>query len=398
MSRSTPTPSITRRLPIACGLILAVLLATCMTPVIGRVSTPAQAAIEANRSWAVGPAHITIKPGKKLMIGFIYVGAHNDFGYNQAADIGRLAMQKNLASQVTTIYQENVPETPNVERVMEQMISEGAQVIFATSFGYLQFALDIAPKYPNVIFLHQGGEQDNSTNVGTYFGDIWQAVYAAGVAAGKMTKSNKLGFVGAFPIPQLLLNVNAFELGAQSVNPKAITTVVFTQAWCDPAKLADAANSLLDQGVDVITQHQDCTEPVIRATISRHAWVVGYHADASAVAGKYWITGSVWTWGALYTSMVKQIIAGTWKPSIYRIGLKDRVVAVAPFGPAVPASVKALVLKTEQAVSSGALVPFKGPIIDQNGKVQIKAGVIPTVPSLETMNYLVKGVVGTMPH
>jgi basic membrane lipoprotein Med (substrate-binding protein (PBP1-ABC) superfamily) len=195
----------------------------------------------------------------------------------------------------------------------------------------------------------------------------------------------------------VLLNINAFHLGARSVNPAITTTVVFTAEWCNPAKNTEAANSLMDQGIDVLTQHQDCTVPVIQAAERRGMFSVGYHADASPVAPKGWITGSMWTWGDLYADLVTQIIGGTWTPSLYRAGLKDKVVDLAPFGPAVPADVKALAIAAKTNVLEGKVFPFKGPIKDQAGTVKI-AGDQPPTAVLESMNWLAEGVIGTMPR
>ena len=194
-------------------------------------------------------------------IGFLYVGPKNDYGYNQAAAQGAEAVKK-ANPDAKIIEAENVPETAEAERVMEKMIKDGATTIFPTSYGHLEPALNVAQKHPDVTFMHQGGLK-NAENLGTYFGAIYEAQYLTGMAAGKATKTGKLGYVVAFPIPQTLLNINAFQLGAQSVNPKAKTTVVFTSNWCDPGKQAEAANSLLDQKVDVITQHQDCTKTIV---------------------------------------------------------------------------------------------------------------------------------------
>ncbi|MCX6022284.1 MAG: BMP family ABC transporter substrate-binding protein, partial [Chloroflexi bacterium] len=247
-----------------------------------------------------------------------------------------------------------------------------------------------------ITFLHQGGLK-TAANVGTYFGEIWQPVYASGVAAGKMSKSGKLGYVVAHPIPQVLLNINAFHLGARSVNPNATTYVVFTADWCNPAKNTEAANSLVDQGVDVLTQHQDCTVPLIQAAEKRGVYSVGYHADASPIAPKGWITGSIWTWGDLYGSLTKQVMDGDYKPSIYRAGLKDKVVDLAPFGAAVPEDVRKLVTQVKTDVIDGKTFPFQGPIKDQSGKVRIEAGVKPDTKTLETTDWLAEGIVGTIP-
>ena len=183
--------------------------------------------------------------GKTITVGFLYVGTVDDGGYNQAAYQGELAVKK--MANVKTIKAENVPENAEAERVMEQMIQQGATIIFPTSFGHLDPAIKVAEKHPDVTFLHEGGLK-SATNVGTFFGTIWQTEYLAGMAAGKATKTGKLGFVVAFPISQTLLNINAFQLGAKSVNPSATTTVVFTGNWCDPAKNAEATKSLREPG------------------------------------------------------------------------------------------------------------------------------------------------------
>lgn len=338
---------------------------------------------------------IALKPGEKLKVGFLYVGPRDDYGYNYAADQGRLAMEKKL-SFVETVFAENVPENAEAERVMEQMIRGGAKIIFPTSYGHLDPAMNVAKKHPDVVFLHQGGLK-NSENVGTYFGEIWQPVYAAGIVAGKTTKSNKLGFIVAHPIPQVLLNVNAFTLGAKSVNPAITTTVVFTADWCNPAKNTEAANSLISQGVDVLTQHQDCPGPVIQAAERGGAWSVGYHADAAPLAKTKWLTGAMWTWGNLYSDMVQQVVDGKWKTGVYRAGLKDGVVDLASFGEAVTPDTRKLATEAKEKVLAGAVMPFEGPVKDQTGKVRIEAGKRPTTAELETTDYLVEGVIGTIP-
>src|SRR5207237_2792405 len=191
---------------------------------------------------------------------------------------------------------ENVPEDDNAARVMEDMISKGAKIIFATSYGHKDPALKVAAAHPDVVVVQQGNIVDGTmpANFGTYFGTVYMPVYLAGIAAGKATKTNKLGYVYAFPISQSVDNIDAFELGAQSVNPQAKTYVVNTSAWCDPGKQTLAASSLLSQGVDVITQHQDCTATIVKATEAAGRYSVGYHADASALAPKGWLTGSQW--------------------------------------------------------------------------------------------------------
>jgi basic membrane lipoprotein Med (substrate-binding protein (PBP1-ABC) superfamily) len=296
---------------------------------------------------------------------------------------------------------ENVPENQEAERVMENMIRQGAKIIFPTSYGHLDPALEVAARHPDVLFMHQGGLK-TAPNLGTYFGTIWQAVYLAGVTAGHMTKTNKLGYVVSFPIPQVLLNVNAFELGAQSVNPDIETTVVFTASWCDPGQQAEAANSLIAQGVDVLTQHQDCTKTIIETAERAGVMSVGYHADASTLAPEGWLVGSVWDWGPLYTDIVKTIEDGKWSDSpytgAYRADMSTGAVKLTAFGKNVPQEVQDEVATLQKSLLDGSFNPFTGPIYDQEGKARIEEGVTPTVEQLEAADYLIKGVVGTLPQ
>lgn len=372
-------------------LIIAIVM--LMSACAPRTAAPSGAA-PAAQTFKARPA-IQAAAGEKIKVGFLFVGPRDDYGYNFAADQGRLALERNMPN-VQTVFAENVPENAEAERVMEQMIRDGAKIIFPTSYGHLDPALNVAKKYPDVTFLHQGGLK-NTENVGTYFGEIWQEVYAAGIVAGKSTKSNKLGYIVAHPIPQVLLNVNAFQLGAASVNPQAKTTVVFTADWCNPAKLTEATNSLIDQGADVISMHQDCPGPALQAAERRGVMTVGYHADGAPLAPRGWLTGARWTWGDLYTDLVKKTIEGKYTSELYRAGVKDKVVGLSPFGPSVAADTQKLAKDAEQAISEGKVFPFQGPVKDQTGKVRIEAGKRPTTVELETTDYLVEGVTGTMP-
>jgi len=330
-------------------------------------------------------------------VGFLYVGPKNDFGYNQAAADGAAAVAK--VPGVKILEAENVPETSEASRVMEKMIRDGATIIFPTSYGHLEPALTVAKRHPDVIFEHQGGLK-NAKNLGTYFGAIYEAQYLSGMAAGHATKTNKLGYVVAFPIPQTLLNINAFELGAKSVNPKATTTVVFTSNWCDPGKQAEATNSLVAQKVDVISQHQDCTKTIVETSERKGIYSVGYHADASSLAPKGWLTAAIWNWGPMYTDIVKTIVAGTWAGSkydgLYRVGFEDPTIQLAPFGAAVTPAVQKEIKAKEQAMRDGTFKPFTGPISDQSGKLRIPAA-SPDRTTLEGTDYLVEGVVGKIP-
>lgn len=341
-------------------------------------------------------AKIKADPSKKVKIGFLFVGPVDDFGYNYAANQGRLCLEAVYPG--STVYAENVPETAEAERVMENMIkNDGATIIFPTSYGHYDPATHVAKKYPNVSFFHMGGPKA-VTNLSTFFGDIWQMVYVSGYAAGKMTKSGKLGYIVAFPIAQTLLNVNAFELGAKAANPSATTTVVFTANWCDPAKLSAAANNLVDQGIDVLTMHQDCPKPVIEVADRRGVHVVGYHADGSSVSPKAWITGSMWVWGPTMLTLVDSVLSSTYKPSVLFYGPKEGIVDLAPFGTDVPKDVQDATLKLKADVIAGTVFPFTGPIKNQKGDIVVKDGEKPDETTLQAMDYLVDGVIGTLPQ
>jgi simple sugar transport system substrate-binding protein/basic membrane protein A len=289
---------------------------------------------------------------------------------------------------------------------MEGMISQGAKIIFATSYGHLDAAAKVAAAHPEVAVVQQGNLIKGTipANFGTYFGTVFEPVYLAGVVAGKTTKTNKLGYVYAFPITQTIENINAFQLGARSVNPAAQTYVVNTSQWCDPAKQADAAKSLFDQGVDVITQHQDCTATITKAAEAAGKFVVGYHADASTLAPKGWLAGSEWAWNDLFTDIVKTATAGSFTGSKYnanyRIGYHDGAnpFVQSKYGPAVSDETKKLVDEAKAKISAATGSPFAGPVVAQDGSIIIPAGQVPNYADIETkMTAFVQGVVGQIP-
>ncbi len=340
--------------------------------------------------------------GEKTKVGFIYVGPKDDFGYNQAAYEGSEAAAANLPD-IELLQAESVPEDAGAERVMERMISQGAKVLFPTSYGYLKYAQAVAAKHPDVVVVHQGGleAEPKQPNFGTYFGTVYEPVYLAGIAAGKATTSNKLGYIVAFPIPQTLANVNAFELGAKSVNPEATTTVVFTASWCDPGKQAQAATALISGGADVLTQHQDCTKTIIETAERAGASTVGYHYDASSLAPEGWLTGSEWSWGPMYTDIITTALDGTFEGSQYdgdyRVGLQtgDNPFVQSAFGPSVTDETKAAIETAKAGLAEKGI--FTGPLTDQDGKEVVPAGTTLTYDEVEQMNFLVEGVVGNIP-
>ncbi len=384
----------TRWVALCAALLLSILAAACGSN--GDDSTAAGASTPSGSSAAPGK-------GSKA-VGFIFVGPKDDFGYNQAAYQGAMAVQ-DAFPDVKVLTAENVPETDEAARVMEGMIAKGAKILFATSYGHLDAAMKVAADHPDVVVVQQGNFIKGTVppNAGTYFGTVYEPVYLAGIVAGKQTKTNKLGYVYAFPIPQTVANIDAFELGAQSVNPAVQTYVVNTSNWCDPAKQAEAAKSLLAQGVDVLTQHQDCTATITKAAEAAGAMVVGYHADASSLAPKGWIAGSEWDWKALYTDIVKTALAGSFTGSKYnanfRSGLKDGLnpFVQSKFGDSVTQETKDLVAAAKERISTTGS-PFAGPVVAQDGRVLVPDGKVPDYATIEsTMTVFVKGVVGDIP-
>ena len=339
---------------------------------------------------------------KVLTIGYIYVGPRDDYGYNQSHSEGAAVVKKMPGVKVRE--EENVPETLDVQKTMESMINlDGATLLFPTSFGYFDpHILKVAEKFPNVTFFHCGGlyvEGKHPKNVGSYFGYIAEAQYVAGVVAGLTTKKNKLGFIAAKPIPQVLRNINSFTLGARSVNPKATTSVVFTGDWSLPIKEAEATNSLIDQGVDVLTMHVDSPKVIVETAEKRGVFVSGYHANQAALAPKGYLTGAEWNWSKIYSDYVTWVKAGKSFPHLLRGGLKEGFVKMSPYGAAVSAETKKKADDAKAKLTKGSLVIYKGPLKDNAGNVVIAAGVSrpQTDVELEKMNYLVEGVVGKIP-
>jgi basic membrane protein A and related proteins len=326
-------------------------------------------------------------------IGFIYVGPKLDYGYNYSMDQGRLFVEKTLG--VRTLSQENVPETAEVTRVMEKMIRAGADIVFPTSYGYLDYALELGKKYPKVTFLHAGGLK-TGPNVGTYFANSDDAMYLAGMAAGGTTKSAKLGFVAAFPIPQVLRSINAFTMGAQLVNPAVTTRVVWTGAWLNPAKEAESANALADAGVDVIGEQIDSPITLAKTAQKRGIFVVGKDVNVQRFAEKAYLTGASWDWGPMMAKVVKEIWEGTYKPSHLRGDLKDGTVKLDPLGEAIPRPVRERIEAVKADILSGKHVVWRGPIAKQDGALAVAAGQPLALAEIESLSYLVNGVLGTV--
>ena len=334
-----------------------------------------------------------------ITVGIIYVGPRDDFGYNQAQAEAAALLKK--MPGVKVLEEENVPETQAVQKSMQGMISQdGASLLFPTSFGYFDpHMLAIAAKNPKVRFSHCGGmwtKGKHPDNTGSYFGYIDEAQYLNGVVAGHMSKSKKLGFVAAKPIPQVLRNINAFTMGARSVDPKITCNAIFTGDWSMPVKEAEATNGLADQGVDVFTMHVDGPKVVVETAAKRGKMVCGYHASQAKLAPQAYLTGAEWNWLTAYTSILEAARAGKPHLNFVRGGLKEGFVKTSAYGPAVSEAARKGADAVKAKMMAGGFDIFGGELKDNTGKVVIPKGKVfkQTDIELEGMNYLVEGVIG----
>ena len=333
-------------------------------------------------------------PADKLKAAWLYNGPIGDGGWTYMHDLGRLDVEKAFP-QVKTMYVESVPEGPDSVRAMENFIRNGAKVIFATSFGYMDYVQEVASRHPDVIFMHCSGFK-MADNVGVYFGRMYQARYLSGLIAGSMTKKNVIGFVAAHPIPEVVRGLNAFALGVRKANPNAKIKVVWLFSWIDPGKEKEAAKALVDAGADVLAMHAN-TGSVPQAAEEAGVYVVGYNNDMSRYAPTKHLTAPVWNWGVVYKYTIDKVIKGTWKPENIWWGLDKGMVGLAPYSKDVPDSAKKLVESERQRIISGKWDVFEGPIKDNQGKLRVKQGEKLTDQDLLSMNWLVEGVEGELP-
>ncbi len=330
---------------------------------------------------------------EKIKVAFVYNAPVGDGGWSYAHDQGRKYLESKMPG-VQTVFVESVPEGADSERVITQLVEQGAKIVFTTSFGYMDSTLNVAKKYPNVTFVHCSGFK-TAPNVGTYFGRIYQARYLSGIVAGKQTQSDVIGYVAAFPIPEVVRGINAFTLGVRSVNPKAKVKVIWTNTWYDPAKEKQAAMSLLDAGADVLAQHQNTPGPMLAAQ-EKGKFGIGYNSDMSKVAPKAVLTSPVWNWGPYYVKVVESVRDKNWKNEQYWGSMKDNVVDLAPFGPMVSEDAKKLVADAKKKIVDGSWDVFWGPVKDQSGAVKIAAGQKMSDADLLGFNWFVEGVEGTI--
>ena len=334
-----------------------------------------------------------------VKVGFVYVSPIGDAGYTYQHDLGRKAMEAALKGKVTTQVVENVEEGADAERVIRSLATDGCKIIFTTSFGYMNPTAKVAAAFPNVSFFHATGYK-SSKNMATYNGRFYEGRYLNGIIAGKMTKTHIAGFVGAFPIPEVMMAIDAFTQGMRSVDPKAEVHVVWVNSWFDPGKEREATMSLISQGADMITQHTDST--VVVQTVeeqhkAKNVWCFSYNSDMSKYAPTSQLSGDITDWSGYYTRTVQNVLAGKGiGPNIWD-GLKEGMIKIAPFNAAVPKPVRAYVDKVMAEMKAGKVHAFQGPVIAQDGSVKVPAGQVMNDKDLNAINYYVKGVVGNVP-
>lgn len=362
------------------------LLAGCGSKPAAPAPAPAPAPSPAAPAPAPAPA--------KLKVAFVYVGPPGDGGYTYEHDRGRKAAEAELKDKIEVSTVESVPEGADAERVFEDLVKKGNKLVITTSFGYMDPTLNVAKKYPDVIFMHASGYKTNA-NMGTYFGWNHQAFYLAGVAAGANLKGDKteIGIVAAFPIPEVIRAINALALGAQSVNPKATVKVVWSNTWFDPQKEKQAAESLLAGGAEILAMYQD-SPAVLQAAEAKGKLSIGNDSDARQYAPKSFLTAPVWNWGPYYTRLIKSVLDKTWKSDQYMGGIADGLVQLAPLANLGDPAAKGLV-DAALAKVKGGYEPLTGPLVDQDGKERIAAGKAMTAGELLEMNWFVKGVIGS---
>jgi basic membrane protein A len=347
-------------------------------------------------------ATVGAKPGKKqkvFKVAWIYPGPYNDGGWSTAHNLGRLYAQKVLGAKIQTTYKDKAFSNAQVPQIVAGLVRDGYQMIFGTSLGEFEYGVNgqLHTKYPNVLF-EQATGQLIAKNQSEYFGAGEDTIYLSGMAAGAATKKGVIGYIVPFGVPEVVRHLNAFTLGAQATHPGAKVKIVWTNEWYSPPKETAAAKALVSAGVDVLGQNVDSPAAGVYAEQKGIPWV-GYDANAKKFAPKQWLTAAVYNWGPYYASRIKAAMDGTWKPGFYYGSINDGFTSLAPFGPSVSAKTKAAIAAKLAALKSGKFNVFQGPLYDQSGKLMVKAGQrLKVLPDLYSMQWLVKGVLGTVSH
>ncbi len=335
------------------------------------------------------------KKAEPLKVAFVYVSPIGEAGWTTQHDRGREQMQAALGDKVATSFVEKVPEGADAERVIRDLATQGNKLIFTTSFGFMNPTIKVAEEFPDVKFEHATGYK-RAANVGTYNVRFYEGRYAAGVLAGRMTKTGTLGYVGAFPIPEVLQGINAYTLGARSVNPKVQVRVIWVNSWYDPGKERDAASALIGQGADILTHHTD-SSAVVATAEEKGRMAIAYHSDMSKFGPKAQLAAVTHHWGDYYTKTAQSVLDGTWKPDNVWGGMKDGMIEVEAFNESLPKEVVDLVEARAASIKGGELHPFTGPIVTNDGKEVAAKGVVLSDEQLGSMNFYVQGVVGKVP-
>ena len=363
---------------------------------LGLVASAALVGCGKKEEAAPAPAPAAEAPkAEPLKAAWVYVGPVGDAGWTFAHDLGRKAVEAKYGDQIKTTFVESVPEGADAERVIRDLAQQGNKVIFATSFGYMEPMLKVAAEFPDIKFEHATGYK-TAANMRIYDASFYQDTYMAGVIAGSMTKSNTLGFVGSFPIPEVLRNINAFSLGAQSVNPKAKVKVVWVNTWFDPPKEGEAAQRLINQGADVLLQNTD-SSAVLQTAEKNGKYAFGWDSDMSAFGPKAHLASAIADWGPYYIKAIEDLKAGTWKSERTVWGVKEGLNDLVKIADVVPADAKAKVDTIKAGLKDGSFEVFTGPIVDNTGKEVLAKGAKADQAWKDGINFFVKGVEGKVP-
>ncbi|WP_423196432.1 BMP family ABC transporter substrate-binding protein [Cupriavidus sp. H19C3] len=334
--------------------------------------------------------------GEPLKVAFVYIGPVGDAGWTYAHDAGRKAVEAKFGDKVKTTYVENVPESAaDAERVFRDLASQGNKLIFGTTFGYMESMLKVAREFPDVKFEHATGFK-TADNLAQYDVRTYEGAYLAGVVAGKMSKTGKMGVVASVPIPEVIRNIDSFTLGARSVNPQATVKVVWVNKWFDPGKEREAATTLIGQGVDMLMQNTD-SAAVVQTAQEKGIYAFGWDSDMSKFGEKAHLAASVISWGVYYTKVVDDVLNNQWKNSTIWWGLKEGAIDLKAFNAVVPADVKTLVEARKAGIVDGSAPIWKGPIKDNTGKEQVAAGQTADDAFLHNVKFYVEGVEGNVP-
>lgn len=368
------------------SLFLLLLLTACSSN-----SSPANEPAAAGKSGGTADSLASAEnPAKELpKVAFVYLGVPGDGGWTYQHDIARKAVEEKFGLKATVL--ENIPDTADAERVFTELAQEN-DIIFGTSYGYMDAMVNVAAKFPDVVFAHSTGYK-LADNLSTYTGRDYEAGYLSGIAAGKMTKNNKLGYVGSFPIPEVVNTINGFALGAQSVNPDVEVYVTWSNTWYDPTTERQAAISLLDMGVDVLGTYQDSPSG-IQAAAERGAYGIGNDSDMNKYVPETYITNPIWNFEPYYSSVIQSVIDGTFKSEAYYGGMEDGMIGIAPLGKNVPQEVRDLIEQKQKDIVENGFKVFEGPIYDQSGEERVAEGSAMTDEEILSMNWFVKGING----